>query len=81
MRVAVITRRFFRAGGGAEGYAVALVRQLASQHEVHVFSQTTDEPVAGAHYHQLAFFFERPRWLNQWVFAWSSWWLRRGAFA
>ena len=80
MRVAVITRRFFRAGGGAEGYAVALVRQLASQHEVHVFSQTTDEPVAGAHYHRLAFFFERPRWLNQWVFAWSSWWQTRTGF-
>ena len=80
MRVAVITRRFFRAGGGAEGYAVSLVREMASRHEVHVFSQQSDQPVAGVHYHALAFGFERPRWLNQWVFAISSWWQTRRGF-
>ena len=80
MRVAVITRRFFRAGGGAEGYAVALVRELSHAHEVHVFSQQTDEPVSGVGYHKLAFWCERPRWLNQWVFAISSWWHTRRGF-
>ena len=80
MRVAVITRRFFRAGGGAETYAVALVRELATQHEVHVFSQQSDQPVLGAHYHPLTFWSERPRWLNQWVFALSSWWQTRRGF-
>lgn len=80
MRIAVITRRFFRAGGGAETYAVALVRELSQRHEVHVFSQQTDEPVANAHYHALRFWRERPRWLNQWVFALSSWWQTRHGF-
>ena len=80
MRVAIITRRFFRAGGGAEGYAVALARELSRQHEVHVFSQQTDQPVPGLSYHPLAFVSERPRWLNQWVFAISSWWQTRRGF-
>lgn len=80
MRVAVITRRFFRAGGGAEGYAVALVREMASRHEIHVFSQQTDEPVPGVTYHPLCFLGERPRWINQWVFAFSSWWQTRRGF-
>lgn len=80
MRVAIITRRFFRAGGGAEGYAVALARELSRHHEVHVFSQQTDQPVPGLRYHALAFVSERPRWLNQWVFAISSWWQTRRGF-
>lgn len=80
MRIAVITRRFFRAGGGAEGYAVALVRELAARHDIHVFSQQTDEPVPGVTYHALKFVSERPRWLNQWVFAISSYWQTRRGF-
>lgn len=80
MRIAIITRQFFRAGGGAEGYAVALAQELAARHEVHVFSQRTDQPVAQATYHRLWMIRERPRWLNQWVFALRSWWLTRRGF-
>jgi glycosyltransferase involved in cell wall biosynthesis len=80
MRIAIINRNFSRAGGGAESYAVAIAEQLAARHEVHVFSQETDEPLAGVSYHRVASTGARPRWLNQLVFALSSWWLTRKGF-
>lgn len=80
MRIAILTRRFMRAGGGAEGYAIALAQAFAKTHEVHVFCQETDEPVPGLHYHRLWFWREKPRWLNQWVFAWTSWRATRAGF-
>ena len=80
MRIAIINRNFSRAGGGAESYAVAIAEQLAARHEVHVFSQETDEPLARVSYHRVASTGARPRWLNQFVFALSSWWQTRKGF-
>jgi glycosyltransferase involved in cell wall biosynthesis len=80
MRIAIINRNFSRAAGGAESYAVSIAEQLAARHEVHVFSQEGNEPVAGIHYHRVASTGQKPRWLNQLVFAASSWWLTRKGF-
>ncbi|MFN7444708.1 MAG: glycosyltransferase family 4 protein [Curvibacter sp.] len=80
MRIAIINRNFSRTGGGAESYAVSIAEQLAARHEVHVYSQETDEPLAGVSYHRVATIGARPRWLNQFVFALSSWWQTRRGF-
>lgn len=80
MRIAVISRTFARTGGGAESYSVALVQQLAARHEIHVFAQASDEPVPGVHYHRVFRLREKPRWLNQLLFAIASWWQTRRGF-
>jgi len=80
MRIAVLTRHFSRMAGGAESYAVAVAREMATRHEVHVFAQQSDEPVGGVHYHYLPGWGKRLRWLNQLVFAIGSWWATRRGF-
>lgn len=80
MRIAVLTRHFSRLAGGAESYAVAVVTELSTRHELHVFTQQSDEPVAGVHYHYLPGWGKRLRWLNQLVFAICSWWMTRRGF-
>ncbi len=80
MRIAVISRVFSKSGGGAENYSVALVQQLAALHEIHVFAQDSNHPVAGVDYHKIFCLSRRPRWLNQIVFAIASWWQTRSRF-
>lgn len=80
MRIVVIHRNFTRSGGGAESYAVALVRELAVRHDIHVFTQQTDEPVAGVAYHKVFRLCEKPRWINQLLFAIATWWRTRQGF-
>lgn len=80
MRIAVLSRVFSRSGGGAEGYAVALVEQLAQRHEVHVFAQDSNHPVVGVHYHRVVCFSPKPRWINQIVYAVATWWQTRRGF-
>ena len=80
MRIAIINRNFSRAAGGAESYAVAIAEQLVARHEVHVFSQDSNEPVPGITYHRVASTGTKPRWLNQLAFAFSSWWQTRKGF-
>lgn len=80
MRVAVLSRSFIQSGGGAESYSVAVVAELAQRHDIHVFAQETDEPVAGVHYHRVACISSKPRWLNQLLFAVLTWWKTRSGF-
>lgn len=80
MRVAVLNRTFSKSGGGAERYAVAIAAALAQRHELHVFSQETDRPVPGVTYHRIACISQKPRWLNQWLFACLTWWKTRSGF-
>ncbi|WP_296443131.1 glycosyltransferase family 4 protein [Rhodoferax sp. UBA5149] len=80
MRIAVISRVFSRSGGGAESYGVALVEQLASRHEIHVFAQNSNHPVKGVTYHRVFSLGPRPRWINQLVFAMASWLQTRRGF-
>ena len=65
MRIAVLSRNFSSTGGGAERYSIALVEQLASRHEVHVFAQTIAHQHPGVTYHQVSLPMKRPRWINQ----------------
>lgn len=80
MRIAVISRMFSKSGGGAESYSVALVQELAARHEIHVFSQESNHPVPGVTYHRIFCLSPKPRWLNQLLFAVSTWWQTRRGF-
>jgi UDP-glucose:(heptosyl)LPS alpha-1,3-glucosyltransferase len=80
MRIAVLNRTFVSTGGGAERYSIALVEQLASKHEIHVFAQEIDHQWPGVTYHRLWTPLKKPRWINQLWFAVSSWWVTRSGF-
>jgi UDP-glucose:(heptosyl)LPS alpha-1,3-glucosyltransferase len=80
MRIAVLSRNFSATGGGAERYSIAIVEQLAAQHEVHVFAQHIDHRFPGVTYHTVGFYLRRPRWINQLGFAVSTWWATRTGF-
>jgi len=69
LKVAVLTRHFSPDAGGAEHYAVKLVEQLASRHEIHVFAQHINHDWPGVSYHRISSPFKRPRWVNQWWFS------------
>jgi UDP-glucose:(heptosyl)LPS alpha-1,3-glucosyltransferase len=59
---------------------VALVQQLAAGHDIHVFAQDSNHPVAGVNYHKIFCLSRKPRWVNQIVFAVASWWQTRSGF-
>ena len=80
MRIAVLSRNFVATGGGAERYAIAIVEQLAARNEVHVYAQNIDHAFPGVTYHRLPARLQRPRWINQLVFAWCSWRATRHGF-
>lgn len=80
MRVAVISRVFSKSGGGAESYSVAIAGQLAKRHEIHVFAQESNHPVAGVRYHRVFCLARKPRWVNQLLFALATWWQTRTGF-
>lgn len=80
MRIAVISRVFSKSGGGAESYSVAIVEQLASQHDIHIFAQESNHPVAGVTYHRVFCLARKPRWVNQMLFALATWWQTRSGF-
>lgn len=83
MRIAVLSRNFASTGGGAERYSMAVVEQLATRHEVHVFAQTIApeaHAIPGVQYHLVAMPMARPRWINQLYFAWATWHATRKGF-
>jgi glycosyltransferase involved in cell wall biosynthesis len=80
MRVAIISRVFSKSAGGAESYSVALVQHLAARHDIHVFSQESNQPVAGVIYHRIFCLSRKPRWINLFMFAMSTWWQTRRGF-
>nr|WP_319563415.1 glycosyltransferase family 4 protein [uncultured Rhodoferax sp.] len=80
LRIAVLNRQFSSTGGGAERYSIALVEQLAAQHEIHVFAQHIDHHWPGVTYHRVSQPLTRPRWINQLWYATSTWWATRRGF-
>jgi glycosyltransferase involved in cell wall biosynthesis len=72
LKIAVLNRIFSVAGGGAERYSVAVVEQLAAEHEVHVFAQEIRHEWSGVHYHRISCISKKPRWLNQLWYAWAT---------
>ena len=80
LRIAVLNRIFKSTGGGAERYSIALVEQLASRHEIHVFAQHIEHAWPGVTYHRVGASFARPRWINQLWFAFATWRATRRGF-
>ena len=80
LKVAVLNRVFARTGGGAEAYSIAVVEQLASSHEVHVFAQQIDHSWPGVHYHRVSSPGAKPRWINQLWYAFATWRATRKGF-
>ena len=79
LRIAILNRTFSPVGGGAERYSIAMVEQLASRHEIHVFAQEIDHSWPGVAYHRIAMPL-RPRWVNQLWFAFATWRATRRGF-
>jgi UDP-glucose:(heptosyl)LPS alpha-1,3-glucosyltransferase len=69
LKIAVLIKRFLSTGG-AEKYAMEVIRRLASDHEVHVFAQEWSfhgpEPIT---FHRIARICRKPAWLNQLFFS------------
>jgi glycosyltransferase involved in cell wall biosynthesis len=80
LKVAVLNRVFSSTGGGAERYSIALVEQLAAQHEIHVFAQEINHAWPGVTYHAVSGGFKKPRWLNQLWYAYATWRATRRGF-
>ena len=80
LRIAVLNRVFSPTGGGAERYSIALVEQLASRHDIHVFAQQINHQWPGVTYHKLWTPLVKPRWINQLWFAATTWWTTRRGF-
>lgn len=80
LKIAVLNRHFSPTGGGAERYSIALVEQLASRHEIHVFAQQMDHQWPGVTYHRVSQILKRPRWINQFWYATATWWATRTGF-
>ena len=80
LKIAVLNRVFSPTGGGAERYSIALVEQLASRHEIHVFAQQIDHHWPGVVYHRVPQLLKRPRWINQLWYATATWWATRRGF-
>ena len=78
--IAVLNRQFSVMGGGAERYSMALVENLAEQHDIHVFAQHIDHHWPGVAYHRISQPVRRPRWLNQLWYATATWWATRKGF-
>lgn len=80
LRIAVLNRHFGKRFGGAEHYSVAIVEQLALEHEIHVFAQEIEHQMPGVHYHQISRPLSKPRWINQLWYATATWWQTRHGF-
>lgn len=79
LKIAVLHRNFTASGGGAEHYAVAMVQALAQQHDFHVFAQKIQSRLPGVAYTQIPHWFDKPRFLNQLLYAVCvAWHTRRG---
>ena len=59
---------------------MALVEQLAANHEVHVFAQEIDHQWSNVSYHRVSRPLIRPRWLNQLWYAFMTWMQTRKGF-
>lgn len=69
LKIAVLIKRFLRTGG-AEKYAMEVVRRLAVHHEVHVFAHEWvfdgTEPIT---FHKIPRVCRKPAWVNQLAFS------------
>ena len=84
LRIAVFNRVFSPQGGGAERYSIALVEQLASRHEMHVFAQDIAPSLIAqwpqVRFHRISAPLRKSRWLNQLWYATATWWATRNNF-
>ncbi len=84
LRIAVLNRVFSPQGGGAERYSIALVEQLCTRHDIHVFAQDIAPGLIAqwpqVHFHKVSASLRKSRWLNQLWYATATWWATRHGF-
>ena len=84
MKIAVFNRVFSPQGGGAERYSIALVEQLSTRHEIHVFAQDIAPSLIAqwpqVRFHHVSAPLRKSRWLNQLWYATATWWATRHGF-
>lgn len=80
LRIAILNRIHSPAGGGAERYSIALMEQMSTCHDIHVFAQIADHECPDVTFHQVSMPFTRPRWINQLWYATVTWWATREGF-
>lgn len=74
LKIAVLIKRFLRTGG-AEKYAMEVVRRLAMDHDVHVFAhEWVFDGSESITFHKIPRACHKPAWVNQLFF---SYWCRR----
>ena len=72
LKIAILVRHFVTTGG-MERYCVEVTRQLARNHEVHVFAQAwTWNGSEKIHFHKIPRFLEKPSFLNQLIFSYFT---------
>jgi len=67
--IAILTRDYNRAGGGAERYCVEVTERLAILHEVHVFCQHVHEYSENITFHKIPEWIKRPSFLARLLFS------------
>ncbi len=80
LKIAILIRHYNPSGGGAERYCVELTKQLARQHEVHLFAQTISSHTSNIIVHKIPQWLERPRYINQLLFSWLTYKATKGQF-
>ena len=72
LKIAVLIKRFVKTGG-AERYAMEVVRRLAWKHDMHVFAHEWiydgDEPIV---FHKVPRLCVKPAWANQLLFSYLT---------
>ncbi len=69
LKIAYVVDRFGRRFGGAEAYGVALMRELAKEHDVTVVARQYDEPLANLPWERVNVSSRYPSWLRVALFA------------
>ena len=80
MKLAVLSRNFSKASGGAESYAVSLATAMLPECEVTVICQTYNPANVHFKYIPVSLFPIRSRWMNQLWFNWRAQQLTRAGF-
>lgn len=69
LKIAILTRKYSRSGGGAERYCVELTERLSEIYDVHVYSQFNLEQSPNVTFHKIPQWIKRPSFLSRFIFS------------